>query len=66
MEKRNFYILIILMILLVLSIILMGISLLLRERVFGQVSGYFAIAAIAITLIGVFLILRSNNSHKDE
>jgi hypothetical protein len=66
MEKKNFIILIILMLLLVLSIVLMAVSLLLRERVFGQVSGYIAIASIVITLVGVILIIRSNNRHKDD
>lgn len=66
MEKKNFIILIILMLLLVLSIVLMGISLLLRERVFGQVSGYIAVASIVITLVGVILIIRNNRRHKDE
>ena len=54
------------MVLLVMSIILMAVSLLLRERAFGQISGYIAISAIAITLVGVFLIIRSNKNHKDE
>ena len=66
MEKKNFIALIILMILLVLCIALMGISLLVRERTFGQVSGYIAIAAIVITLVGVFIIIRSNKHNKDE
>ena len=66
MEKKNFIILIILMVLLILCIGLMGVSLLIRERVFGQVSGYIAIAAIAITLIGVLIIVRSNKSNKKD
>ena len=66
MEKKNFIILMILMFLLVLSIVLMAISLLLRERTFGQVSGYIAIASIVITLVGVILIIRSNHRHKDD
>jgi hypothetical protein len=66
MEKKNFVILIILMLLLVLSIVLMAVSLMLRERVFGQVSGYIAIASIVITLVGVILIIRSNHRHKDD
>ena len=65
MEKKNLIILIILMILLVLSIVLMGVSLLLRERVFGQVSGYIAIASIVITLVGVLMIFRSHKHPKD-
>ena len=66
MEKKNFILLIIFMILLVLCIALMGVSLLVRERLFGQVSGYIAIAAIVITLVGVFLIIRSNKSNKQK
>ena len=66
MEKKNFVALIILMVLLVLCIVLMGVSLLVRERTFGQVSGYIAIAAIVITLVGVVIIVRSNKHHKDE
>ena len=66
MEKKNFIILMILIFLLVLSIVLMAISLMLRERVFGQVSGYIAIASIVITLVGVILIIRDNHRHKDE
>ena len=66
MEKKNFIALIILMILLVLSIILMGVSLLVRERLFGQVSGYIAIASIAITLVGVVIIILLNKRNKDK
>ena len=66
MEKKNLIILIVLMVLLILCIALMAISLLLHERTFGQVSGYIAIAAIVITLVGVFLIIRSNKSNKQK
>ena len=66
MEKKNFIVLIILMVLLVLCIALMGISLLIRERTFGQVSGYLAIASVVITLVGVVIILRTNKSRKDK
>lgn len=66
MEKKNFIVLIILMILLILCIVLMGVSLLVRERTFGQVSGYLAIASVVITLVGVLIIMRSNKRHKDD
>ena len=66
MEKKNFIALIILMILLVMCIVLMGVSLLVRERTFGQVSGYLAIASVIITLVGVVIITRSNRRHKDD
>lgn len=66
MEKKNFIILIVLMAMLVLCIALMGVSLLVRERTFGKVSGYLAIAAVAITLIGVAIIMISNKRHKDD
>lgn len=66
MEKKNFIVLIILMVLLVLCIALMSISLLIRERTFGQVSGYLAIASVVITLVGVVIILRTNKSRKDK
>ena len=66
MEKKNFIILIVLMVMLILCIALMGVSLLVRERTFGKVSGYLAIAAVAITLIGVAIIMISNKRHKDD
>ncbi len=66
MEKKNFIVLIILMILLILCIALMGVSLLVRERTFGQVSGYLAIASVVITLVGVLIIMCSNKRHKDD
>ena len=66
MEKKNFIALIILMVLLVLCIALMGISLLVRERTFGQVSSYIAIACVVVTLVGVVIIIRSNHRHKDD
>ena len=66
MEKKNFIALIILMLLLVLCIALMGVSLLVRERTFGQVSGYLAIASVIITLVGVLIIIRSNKRNKDK
>ncbi|MBQ3329621.1 MAG: hypothetical protein IJG87_00415 [Ruminococcus sp.] len=66
MEKKYFTILVILIGLLAVSILLMGISLLLSERVFGQVSSYIAIACVVITLVGVVLVIRSNHKHKDD
>ena len=66
MENRNFTILIILIALLAVSILLMGISLILSEKVFGQVSSYIAIACVVITLIGVFIVMRLNRKEKDD
>lgn len=66
MDKKNFIFLIVLMVLLVVCIGLMGAALLVKERVFGQVSGYIAIACIVITLIGVVIIMRSNKHNKDK
>lgn len=66
MEKKYFTILIILIGLLAVSILLMGISLLLSEKVFGQVSSYIAIACVVVTLVGVVIVIRSNRKHKDN
>ena len=66
MEKKYFTILVVLIGLLAVSILLMGISLLLSERVFGQVSSYIAIACVVVTLIGVVIVIRSNRKHKDD
>ena len=66
MDKKNLIFLVVLMVLLLACIVLMGVSLLVRERTFGQVSGYLAIGAIAITLIGVVIILRSSKHNKGE
>jgi hypothetical protein len=66
MDKKNLIFLIVLMVMLFACIVLMGISLLVKERTFGQVSGYLAIGAIVITLIGVVVIIRSNRHNKDE
>lgn len=66
MEKKYFTILVILIGLLAVSILLMGISLLLSEKVFGQVSSYIAIACVVITLVGVVLVIRSNRKHKND
>lgn len=66
MDKKNFIFLIVLMVLLVLCIALMGVSLLVGERTFGQTSGYIAIACIVITLVGVLVIIRSNKHNKGE
>ena len=62
MEKKNFTVLIVLIALLAISILLMGISLLLSEKVFGQVSSYIAIACVIVTLVGVVVVIR--NTHK--
>ena len=66
MEKKYFTILVILIGLLAVSILLMGVSQLLSEKVFGQVSSYIAIACVVITLVGVVLVIRSNRKHKDD
>ena len=66
MDKKNFIALIVLICLLAVSILLMSISLLLSERVFGQVSSYIAIACVVITLIGVAIIIYNNHKHKDD
>ena len=66
MDKKNLIFLIVLMALLIGCIALMGVSLLVKERTFGQVSGYLAIGAIVITLVGVLIIIRSNRHNKDE
>lgn len=66
MDKKNFIFLIVLMALLIGCIALMGISLLVKERIFGQVSGYLAIGAIVITLVGVIIVIRSNKHNNDE
>ena len=64
MEKKNFKVLIILIVLLAVSILLMGLSLLVDERVFGQVSSYIAIACVVVTLVGVVIVVRSNRKIK--
>ena len=65
MEKKNFTVLIILIALLAVSILLMSISLLLSERVFGQVSSYIAIACVVVTLVGVVIIIHANRKKSD-
>ena len=66
MEKKNFIILMVFIALLAVSILLMGISLLLSEKVFGQVSSYIAIACVVITLVGVVIVMIGNRRHKDD
>ena len=66
MNKKNFIALIILIALLAVSILLMSISLLLSERVFGQVSSYIAIACVVITLVGVIIIMINNRKNKED
>lgn len=66
MDKKNLIFLIVLMVMLFACIVLMGVSLLVKERTFGQVSGYLAIGTIVITLIGVVVIIRSNRHNKNE
>lgn len=66
MDRKNFIFLVILMALLLICIGLMCAALLMKERVFGQVSGYIAIACIVITLIGVVIIMRSDRHNKEK
>ena len=56
MENKNFTVLFILIAMLAVCILLMGISLLMSERVFGQVSSYLAIACIVVSLVGVVVV----------
>ena len=66
MEKKNFTVLIVLISLLAISILLMGLSLLIDERMFGQISSYIAIACVIVTLVGVVIVVRSNSKSKSE
>ncbi|WP_405342308.1 hypothetical protein [Ruminococcus sp.] len=66
MEKKNFTVLIVLIALLAISILLMGISLLLSEKVFGQVSSYIAIACVIVTLVGVVVVIRNTHKKNDD
>ena len=66
MEKKNFTVLIVLIALQAVSILLMGISLLLSEKVLGQVSSYIAIACVIVTLVGVVIVIRNNRKNKDD
>ena len=66
MNKKSFTVLIVLIALLAVSILLMSISLLLSERIFGQVSSYIAIACVVVTLVGVFIVLRSSKNSSDK
>ena len=66
MENKNFTVLFILIAMLAVCILLMGISLLMSERVFGQVSSYLAIACIVVSLVGVVVVVRSNRKDKNN
>ena len=66
MENKNFTVLFILIAMLAVCILLMGISLLMSERVFGQVSSYLAIACIVVSLVGVVVVVRSNRKNKNK
>ena len=66
MENKNFTVLFILIAMLAVCILLMGISLLMSERVFGQVSRYLAIACIVVSLVGVVVVVRSNRKNKNN
>lgn len=66
MGKKTFIVLFILIALLAISIILMSISLMLDEKVFGQISSYIAIACVVITLAGVVVVIVNNHKKKDE
>lgn len=64
MERKNLIFLMILIALLAVSILLMGISLIVSEKTFGIVSSYIAIACVAVTLIGVVVIIRNSRNDK--
>ena len=66
MDKKNMISLVVLMVLLMVCILLMGVSLLIKERTFGQISGYIAIACVVITIIGVVIIMLSGRNKKDK
>ena len=67
MDNKNFKMLIVLIVLLAISILMMGISLLLSERMFGRISSYLAIGCVIITLIGVAVIVITNRKkNKDD
>lgn len=66
MENKNFKILIILIVLLAISILMMGLALLLSEKVFGRISSYLAIGCVIITLIGVVAVIVSNRKNKNK
>lgn len=66
MKNKNFTVLFILIAMLAVCILLMGISLLMSERVFGQVSSYLAIACIVVSLVGVVVVVRSNRKNKNN
>ena len=66
MENKNFTVLFILIAMLAVCILLIGISLLMSERVFGQVSSYLAIACIVVSLVGVVVVVRSNRKNKNN
>lgn len=46
--------------LLFVCIVLMAVSLLIDAQTFGQISSYLAIACVAVSLVGVLIMLRRN------
>lgn len=52
--------LILLSVLLFICIVMMLVSLLIDAETFGQISGYFSIVCVVVSLIGVLIMLRKN------
>ena len=48
--------------LLLICIAMMVVALLMDEQTFGQISGYFSLLCVVISLIGVLMVLRKNKS----
>ena len=70
MERKNFITLIVFISLLAICIALMSISLLVSEKTFGIVSSYIAIGCVAVTLIGIAVVIfrsrRDKKSRSDD
>jgi len=54
--------LILISVLLLVCIVMMVVALFIDEQTFGQISGYFSLASVVISLLGVLMILRKNKS----
>ena len=52
--------LILISVLLIVCILMMISALLIDEKTFGQISGYFSILCIVVSLVGVLVLLRKN------
>lgn len=52
--------LILISVLLLVCILMMISALLIDEKTFGQISGYFSILCIVISIVGVLVLLRKN------